>query len=210
VSTPPDAAPPLLILASNNPGKLREIRACLADSGLTVMAQGELGVPEADETAHTFLENALLKARNAAARTGLAALADDSGIAVAALGGAPGVYSALYAGRGASDAENLQALLAATAHCPDEERHCAYHCVLVYLRHAADPTPLVCQGVWHGTLLRAPRGTGGFGYDPIFWVPERGCSAAELSAAEKNALSHRGQALRALRAALATVVTGGP
>lgn len=184
-----------LVIASNNPGKIAEFNDLLAPLGLVPVAQGELGVGEAEEPAVTFVENAILKARHAARITGLPALADDSGLAVDALNGQPGVRSARYAGDTASDEDNLNALLANMADVPDGQRNAQFHSVLVYLRHADDPTPLVCHGQWHGRILRQASGAGGFGYDPIFFVPERNCSAAELSRAEKGKLSHRGQAL---------------
>lgn len=187
-----------LVLASNNPGKLRELGEWLAPLGIQPVAQGELGVGEAEEPAVTFVENALLKARHAALETGLPALADDSGLAVDALGGQPGVRSARYAGPGASDHDNVRALLEALAGVPGAERTAQFHCVLVYLRHAEDPTPVVAHGHWPGRILEAPRGDGGFGYDPVFFAPEFGCSAAELSREQKASVSHRGRALRLL------------
>ena len=190
-----------LVLASNNAGKLRELRVLLAPAGFTLQAQGELGVSEAEEPHPTFLENALAKARHASRSTGLPALADDSGICAAALGGAPGVHSARYAGEPRSDERNNQRLLADLAGRGD--RRAWYHCVLVLLRHADDPQPLVAEASWHGVVLEAPRGSGGFGYDPLFWLPGQGCSAAELDAAAKNRVSHRGVALRRLLALLA-------
>ena len=187
------------MLASNNAGKVREFGQLLAAARIHVMPQGDYGVPEVAETGLTFVENAILKARNAAGHSGLAAMADDSGIEVDALHGAPGIYSARYAGPGASDADNLAKLLRDLDGVPDEQRTARYQCVLVYLRHAADPTPLICQGTWEGVILREPRGENGFGYDPVFLVPTHGCTAAELEPAVKNRLSHRGQALRQLQ-----------
>nr|WP_295440606.1 RdgB/HAM1 family non-canonical purine NTP pyrophosphatase [uncultured Thiodictyon sp.] len=187
-----------IVLASNNPGKVREFSQLLADARIRVISQAETGAPEVAETGLTFVENAILKARHAAAHSGLAALADDSGIEVDALHGAPGIYSARYAGAGATDADNLKKLLHELDAVADGERTARYQCVLVYLRHPQDPTPLICQGTWEGLILRAPRGEQGFGYDPIFLVPTHGCTAAELDPAEKNRLSHRGQALRQL------------
>ena len=192
-----------LVLASGNAGKLREIAAMLDGLPLTVRAQSDFNVGSVAETGTTFVENAIIKARHAARLCGRPALADDSGIAVDALGGAPGVYSARYAGDGASDEENLLKLLEATAHLPDAARGCRFVCVMVAMRDADDPLPVIATGIWSGQLLRAPRGTGGFGYDPIFLVPGHGCASAELAPALKNELSHRGQALRALRALLA-------
>ncbi|MCL6404553.1 XTP/dITP diphosphatase [Dickeya dadantii] len=191
-----------VVLATGNAGKVRELAGLLADFGLDVVAQTALGVDSAEETGLTFIENAILKARHAARETGLPAIADDSGLAVNALGGAPGIYSARYAGEGASDRQNLDKLLAALDNVPDEQRQASFHCVLVYLRHADDPTPLVCHGSWQGVIARTPVGAGGFGYDPVFFVPSIGKTAAELSREEKNALSHRGQALRQLLDAL--------
>lgn len=191
-----------VVLATGNPGKVRELADLLADFGMNIVAQTELGVDSAEETGLTFIENALLKARHAAHITGLPAVADDSGLAVDALGGAPGIYSARYAGVDASDQANLDKLLEAIKDVPDEQRGASFHCVLVYLRHADDPTPLVCHGRWQGVLTRIPVGEGGFGYDPIFYVPSAGKTAAEMTRDEKNALSHRGQALRLLLDAL--------
>jgi XTP/dITP diphosphohydrolase len=188
-----------IVLASNNAGKVREINQLLEGARIRVVPQGDFGVPEAEETGLTFVENAILKARNAAQCSGLPAIADDSGIEVDALHGAPGIHSARYAGAGASDADNLVKLLHALESIPEPERGARFQCVLVYLRHAADPTPLICQGTWEGRILEAPRGENGFGYDPIFYVPTQGCSSAELDPAVKNGLSHRGQALRRLR-----------
>lgn len=187
-----------LVIASNNPGKIAELDALLAPLKLQPVAQKELGVAEAEEPAVTFVENALLKARHAARETGLAALADDSGLAVDALSGAPGVRSARYAGLNASDSDNVSALLQALEGVPETGRTAQFHCVLVMLRHAEDPTPVICHGRWHGRILEAPRGAGGFGYDPVFWVPDHNCSAAQLSRAEKSRISHRGLALQAL------------
>ncbi|MBA0160782.1 XTP/dITP diphosphatase [Pectobacterium versatile] len=191
-----------VVLATGNPGKVRELASLLADFGLDIVAQTELGVDSAEETGLTFIENAILKARHAAQITGLPAIADDSGLAVDALGGAPGIYSARYAGVDASDQQNLDKLLLTLKDVPDEQRRASFHCVLVYLRHAEDPTPIVCHGSWQGVLTHETAGSGGFGYDPIFFVPELGKTAAELAREEKNAQSHRGQALRLLLDAL--------
>jgi XTP/dITP diphosphohydrolase len=188
-----------IVLASNNAGKVREINQLLEGTGIRVVPQGDFGVPEAEETGLTFVENAILKARNAAQHSGLPAIADDSGIEVDALHGAPGIHSARYAGPGSSDEDNVGKLLHALESVPEAERGARFQCVLVYLRHASDPTPLICQGTWEGRILEAPRGENGFGYDPVFYVPTHGCSAAELHPAIKNKLSHRGQALRRLR-----------
>lgn len=191
-----------VVLASGNAGKLREISALLAGVGIELVSQSSLAVKEAEETGFTFVENAILKARNAAQHTGLAALADDSGLEVDALDGAPGIYSARYAGTHARDTDNVAKLLRALEGVPPEQRGARFRCVLAYLRHAHDPAPLICEGVWEGRILDAPRGENGFGYDPVFRVPERKCSAAELPPEEKNRLSHRGQALQKLAAAL--------
>ncbi|MDR6349179.1 MULTISPECIES: XTP/dITP diphosphatase [Pantoea] len=191
-----------VVLATGNPGKVRELADLLAAFGLDIVAQTELGVESAEETGLTFIENAILKARHAAEITGLPAIADDSGLAVNALGGAPGIYSARYAGVDASDQQNLDKLLVALENVPDGKRQAQFHCVLVYLRHAADPTPLVFHGSWAGEITRAAAGAGGFGYDPIFYVPELGKTAAELSKDEKRAVSHRGKALTLLLEAM--------
>lgn len=192
----------IIVLASNNPGKVREFNALLAGHNLEVVPQSQFGVSEAEETGLTFVENALLKARNAAQHTGKPAIADDSGIEVDALMGAPGIYSARYAGVGASDQANLNKLLADLKDVPEMERTARFQCLMVYMRHANDPTPMIFQSAWEGRILTAPRGTGGFGYDPIFFVPTHNCSSAELPAETKLAISHRGQALRRLVAAL--------
>jgi XTP/dITP diphosphohydrolase len=191
-----------IVLASGNPGKVREINQLLAELDLHVAPQSDYGVAEAEETGLTFIENAILKARNAASHTGLPALADDSGLEVDALNGAPGIYSARYAGAGAGDRANLQKLLEALREVPEAERTARFQCLMVYMRHSEDPVPLICQGTWEGRILFEPRGEGGFGYDPVFLVPTHNCSSAELEPEVKNALSHRGQALRQLLAAL--------
>jgi len=170
----------------------------LADRNLQVVPQSEFNIPDADETGLSFVENAILKARHAARLSGLPAIADDSGLEVDALNGAPGIYSARYAGNGATDAENNQKMLAELADVPDEARTARFQCLMVFMRHADDPTPLICQGTWEGRILRQPRGENGFGYDPLFLVPEKNCSSAELPAEVKNAMSHRGKALQAL------------
>ena len=187
-----------VVLATGNAGKVREINQMLAGLALEAVAQTEYGVPEIEETGLTFVENAILKARNAASHTGLPAIADDSGIEVDALNGAPGIYSARYAGVGAGDHANNEKLLAALAAVPDAERTARFQCLMVYLAHPADPTPMICQGTWEGRILHAPRGANGFGYDPLFYVPTHDCSSAELPPDIKNQLSHRGQALRQL------------
>jgi len=187
-----------IVLASINAGKVREVNELLQAEKIRIIPQGELGVPEVEETGLTFVENAILKARNAAHHSGLAAIADDSGIEVDALQGLPGIYSARFAGTGASDAENLQKLLEALRNIPEAKRGARFQCLMVYMRHGEDPTPLICQGTWEGRILLAPRGENGFGYDPVFYVPGEDCSAAQLPPDTKNRLSHRGQALHAL------------
>lgn len=185
-----------IVLATGNQGKLREFAQLLAPLSINVVTQAEMGVTEVAETGLSFVENAIIKARNACAQTGLPAIADDSGLEVDALLGAPGIYSSRYAGENASDADNIDALLTALQDVPDTERQARFQCVLVFMRHADDPTPLICQGTWHGQILTDPAGEGGFGYDPVFFVAETDCSAAELSAQQKHAVSHRGQAMR--------------
>lgn len=185
-----------LVIASGNAHKLHEISCLLQPLGIAVLSQSAFNVPEAAEPHCTFIENALAKARHAALLTGLPALADDSGICVPGLSGAPGVISAIYAGEPRSDARNNQKLLAAMLGMSDRRAH--YHCALVLLRHADDPQPIIAEGQWHGVILQAPRGEGGFGYDPLFLDTTLNQSVAEISAADKNRISHRGQALRAL------------
>lgn len=185
-----------IVLASNNAGKLAEFQALLSTLDLDVRAQGEFNVPEAEEPYPTFVENALTKARHAARLTGLPALADDSGVCVNALGGAPGVYSARYAGEPKSDHANNLKLQEDLAQQSDRSAY--YYCVLVYVRHADDPQPVIAEGLWHGEIAAAPSGEGGFGYDPYFYLPSLQKTAAQLTSAEKNAQSHRGQALREL------------
>jgi XTP/dITP diphosphohydrolase len=185
-----------LILASNNAGKLKEFAQLLAPIGFELHPQGEFNVPEAEEPFGTFVENALQKARHASRLTGLPALADDSGVCVNALGGAPGVYSARYAGEPKSDARNNEKLVRDLADHADKSAY--YYCVLVYVRHADDPQPVIADGVWRGRIVDSPRGANGFGYDPYFLLPELGKTTAELEPHEKNAVSHRGQAIRAL------------
>ena len=185
-----------LVLASNNPGKLHEFRRLLEPLGITVLAQSELGIPEADEPHPTFVENALAKARHASLLAGLPALADDSGICVDALGGAPGVLSARYAGEPKSDARNNARLVADLAGVADRNAH--YYCVLALVRHADDPEPMIAEGIWNGVVIDAPRGDGGFGYDPYFLDPRFGLTGAEMPLEEKNEISHRGQAMRLL------------
>lgn len=189
-----------LVIASNNPGKLREIGEILSPLGIEVSPQSAFGVPEADEPYDTFIENALAKARHAVAITGLPALADDSGICVDALGGAPGVHSARYAGEPRSDERNNAKLLGMLGGREDRQAH--YYCVMVLIRHAQDPQPWIAEGLWRGEILRSPRGSGGFGYDPLFLDPLLGQTGAELVPAHKNLISHRGKALALLVDAL--------
>jgi XTP/dITP diphosphohydrolase len=197
-----------IVLASNNLGKVREINQLLHHQNIKVRAQGEFGISEVEETGLTFVENAIIKARHASLHTGLAALAEDSGIEVDALNGAPGIRSARYAGVGASDTANLQKLLAVMENIPEAERTGRFQCILVYMRHADDPTPIICQGTWEGCILQAPIGENGFGYDPIFFVPTHNCSSAQLAPEIKNQLSHRGQALQAMLAVLQKMWSG--
>ncbi len=191
-----------LIVATSNPGKLREFRALLADLPFEICSQRDINVVPAEETGASFLENALLKARHAAA-SGAAAIADDSGLEVDALGGAPGIFSARYAGLGADDAANNAKLMIAMAGVPRERRGARYRCALAFVDGAMDAAPLTAEAHWQGVILDSPRGTGGFGYDSYFWLPELGLSAAELDPPHKNRLSHRGIAMRALRDQLA-------
>ena len=192
-----------LVIATGNAHKLHEIRTLLEPLGIEAVSQSEFNVPEAAEPHGTFIENALAKARHAARLTGLPALADDSGICVEALGGAPGVISAIYAGEPRSDARNNAKLLEAMREVSDRRAH--YHCALVLLRHADDPQPIIAEGQWHGMILEAPRGEGGFGYDPLFLDTELQQTVAEISTVDKNRVSHRGQALRALVEKLRTL-----
>jgi XTP/dITP diphosphohydrolase len=187
---------PRIVIASNNAGKLREIRAILAPLAIEVAPQSDFNVNEADEPHFTFVENALDKARHASRVTGLPALADDSGICVAALNGEPGVHSARFAGEPKSDARNNEKLVDLMRVHRDRRAH--YYCVIVLVRHADDPEPIIAQAAWHGEIVLEPRGSGGFGYDPYFYLPDLKCTAAELAAEQKNRLSHRGKALAAL------------
>jgi len=189
------AAQRQLVVATGNQGKLAELSLLLQSLPLTLVSQRDLNVEDADETATSFVENALIKARHASAQTGLPALADDSGLIVPALRGRPGVYSARYAGPRASDADNIDRLLREMRDLSGPQRHAQFYCLIVLLRHALDPTPLICSASWQGVILESARGQGGFGYDPVFYLPALDRSAAELSPAEKNRLSHRGQAL---------------
>lgn len=194
-----------LVLASSNHGKLEELRGLLSGTGIELIAQSGLGVEDADETGATFVENALLKARHATRITGLPALADDSGICVDALEGAPGLYSARYAGEHGNAARNIDKLLDELIDVPEERRGAHFYCVLVLLRHADDPQPLIMEGQWNGRILRERRGSGGHGYDPVFFDPVHGQSAAEMALDFKNGISHRGQALAALKKRLMTL-----
>jgi XTP/dITP diphosphohydrolase len=191
-----------IVLASGNKGKVREISQILTGLDLEVVPQTEFEVPEIPETGLTFVENAILKARNAAQHTGLPAIADDSGLEVDALKGAPGIYSARYAGEGAGSEQNIVKLLNAMDGVPEAERTARFQCVIVYMAHELDPTPVICQGTWEGRITTTQQGDSGFGYDPVFYVPTHSCTAAELNAEEKNRLSHRGQALQLLLQAL--------
>lgn len=189
-----------IVLASGNPGKIREIQAILA--GHPIVPQSQFQIEEADETGKTFVENALLKARNAASHSGLPAIADDSGLAVDYLHGAPGVISARYAGSDASDQDNVDKLLKELAGVPFERRTARFICVIVFIEHAEDPCPVIAQGIWEGRILDEPVGDNGFGYDPVFWVPEYECASAQLAPEVKNAISHRGKALCVLASVL--------
>jgi len=204
--------PSRVVMASSNPGKLREINQILGGLGMEVVPQSEFDVPDADETGLSFVENAILKARHAAQLTGLPAIADDSGLEVDALNGAPGIYSARYSsrsggtGEGTTDEKNLRKLLQDLKDIPEAERTARFQCLMVFMSHAEDPTPLICQGTWEGRILFEPQGEGGFGYDPIFYVPSENCASAELAPEVKNRLSHRGQALTKLVGALSQSV----
>ena len=191
-----------IVLASNNKGKVREFGDMLSSLNMEVIPQATFNIEDADETGLTFVENAIIKARHASAIAGLPAIADDSGLEVDALKGAPGIYSARYSGEGATDEKNLLKLLEALKDVPEEKRTARFQCVLVYMRHAEDPTPLICQGTWEGIISTEAHGENGFGYDPIFYVPTHNCSSAQLSADVKNTLSHRAQALNTLLNAL--------
>lgn len=187
-----------VVLASHNQGKIREFQALLKNYAIEIIPQAELGVDDIAETGVTFVENALIKARHAARITGLPALADDSGLTVATLKGAPGIYSARYAGEAKASKANIAKLLTELDGLPEEKRRAYFYCVLVFLTHENDPTPLICDGKWHGRILTAPRGEFGFGYDPVFYVPSEGLASAELTPEIKNTLSHRGIALQSL------------
>ena len=194
-----------IVLASNNAGKVREINAMLAGHNLQIISQSEFSVPEIEETGLTFVENAILKARNAASHTGLPAIADDSGIEIPALNGQPGIYSARYAGIGASDEENLYKLIDEIRKLPEEKRQARFVCLMVFLRYANDPVPVIAEGIWDGIAVTEPKGKNGFGYDPMFYVPTQQCMSAELPPEVKNSISHRGQALRKLIAQLSVI-----
>ncbi|MBU2707821.1 XTP/dITP diphosphatase [Zooshikella marina] len=191
-----------VVLASNNKGKLNELQHLLGSLNIKMLPQQQMGVSEVAETGLTFVENAIIKARHAAKITGLPAIADDSGLEVDALDGAPGIYSARFAGERASDADNIEKLLSELNSVPTQQRTARFQCLLVYIKHAKDPTPLICQGTWEGLILEEPRGEHGFGYDPLFFVPSEHCSAAELPAGTKNELSHRAKAMAKLLQAL--------
>lgn len=196
--------PATIVLASGNKGKLKEFRDLLANHGLTVVPQSDFTVPEPEETGLSFVENAILKARHAATITGLPAIADDSGLEVDYLNGAPGIHSARFSGASATDAANNHKLLAMLAGVPEELRSARFQCLLVFMRHAEDPTPIICQGTWEGRIAEKPVGSHGFGYDPLFYVPSQGCTSAELSREVKNTLSHRARAMRQLLEKLPT------
>ncbi|MDC0611112.1 XTP/dITP diphosphatase [Vibrio sp.] len=187
-----------LVLATGNQGKVKEMADLLSDFGFDVKAQSEFNVSEVAETGTTFIENAIIKARHAARETGLPAIADDSGLEVDAIDGQPGVYSARYAGLEASDQDNIDKLLSSMKDVPEKDRTARFHCVLVLMKHADDPTPIVCHGKWEGQILTTQIGENGFGYDPVFWVPEEKCASAQLEPARKKQLSHRGKALQTL------------
>lgn len=190
--------PEQLVLASGNPGKLNEFKALLSSSNIAVMTQSSLNIPEPNETGLSFVENAIIKARHAAQYSGLPALADDSGIEVDALNGKPGIYSARYAGPAANDEDNNLKLLEALALTPERQRTARYHCAIVMFRFAEDPIPLICQASWEGIIIQSPQGQNGFGYDPLFYIPTQGCTAAQLDPAIKNKISHRGKAMTQL------------
>ena len=191
-----------VVLATGNKGKVKELARMLSGLGIEVLPQSDFDVTEVAETGSTFVENAIIKARHAAEQTGLPAIADDSGLAVNVLGGAPGIYSARYSGDQATDQSNITKLLVALADIPKNKRQAKFLCVLVFMRHADDPSPIICQGEWVGEITTEQQGENGFGYDPVFWVSEQNCSSAQLAAEQKNALSHRGKALKLLLAQL--------
>jgi len=199
--------PQHIVLASSNAGKIREVQAILGEASFCIRSQADWQVPDAEETGTTFIENAILKARHAALLTGLPCIADDSGLAVDALQGAPGIRSARYAGEPSDDTRNNSKLLDALAQVPEPQRGARFHCVMAFMLHAEDPAPLVAHGQWEGRILTAPRGDHGFGYDPLFWVPGQQCASAELAPSVKNQISHRGQALRQLLPQLQALFT---
>lgn len=195
-----------IVLATNNSGKVKELAAMLAPLNIEILPQKHFNVPDADETGVTFIENAIIKARHAAQLTGLPAIADDSGLSVDCLNGAPGVYSARFAGPHATDQQNIDKLLAEMQDIASPKRNACFHCVLVYLRHALDPTPIICHGQWHGEISQVQKGTGGFGYDSVFYIASEQANSAQLTPSRKNQLSHRGQALSALINSLQSAV----
>jgi len=198
-------SPRKLVLASGNAGKLRELSAVLGKQGWNILPQSNWGIPEAVENGLSFVENALIKARHASEHTGLPALGDDSGLVVDALDGAPGIFSARFAGTNANDQSNIQKLLHELEGVSEQARQAHFYCAMVVVRHARDPAPLIATGKWDGRILEFPVGTGGFGYDPVFWVPTHNCSSAELPAGVKNSISHRGQALASLMEQFETI-----
>ena len=193
-----------VVLASNNAGKVREINQLLQNQQIQVIPQREFDIQDIEETGLTFVENAILKARHAAKESGLAAIADDSGLEVDALKGAPGIYSARFGGPGCNDQDNNNKLIESLRDVPEDERSAHFQCLMVYMRHADDPTPIICQGTWEGLIMLEPQGENGFGYDPLFFVPQENCTSAQLSPEIKNSLSHRGQALNKLLTALSS------
>ena len=195
-----------IVLATGNQGKVKELATMLSGLGFNVLPQSDFKVSDVPETGTTFVENAIIKARHASKQTGLPAIADDSGLAVSALGGAPGVYSARYSGEHATDQSNITKLLKAMADIPKDQRQAKFLCVLVFMRHADDPSPIICQGEWYGEITSSQTGDQGFGYDPVFWVAEQNCTSAQLSSQQKNKLSHRGKALELLLTQLTSQV----
>ncbi len=193
---------PTIVLATGNKGKVKELAELIADQHIEVKPQSEFNVPDVEETGTTFVENAIIKARHATKITGLPAIADDSGLEVDALNGAPGVYSARYAGEGATDQDNNDKLISALNNIPEDYRTARFHCVLVYMKHENDPTPIICHGKWEGSIITSPQGEQGFGYDPLFWQAQLQMTSAQLPREIKNNLSHRGQALKLLTAEL--------
>ncbi len=196
------AKPQKIVLATGNLNKVKEINAIVESIPVVVLPQSQFQIKEAVETGTTFIENAIIKARNASEQTGLPAIADDSGIEVDALNGEPGVYSSRYSGPDSNDQKNLEKLIENIKNVPEERRSCRYWCVMVYLKHAKDPTPVVCQASWEGQLITTPMGSNGFGYDPIFWIPSQKATAAQITLEQKNSMSHRAKALKMLFAHL--------